>query len=128
MSTILPAGGGNAGSVQEIIALRKQLIERSEALKGLRPPVPGADALQGTSATQGGAGSSFANTLTQALSSVNETQARSKEVGEAYQRGEVADVAQVMLAREEAGIAFEATLQVRNKLLTAYQDVMRMGL
>ena len=33
-----------------------------------------------------------------------------------------------MLAREEAGIAFEATLQVRNKLLTAYQDVMRMGI
>ena len=35
--------------------------------------------------------------------------------------------AKVMLARQEAGIAFEATLQVRNRLLSAYQDIMRMG-
>ena len=42
-------------------------------------------------------------------------------------RGEVTDVAKVMLARQEAGIAFEATLQVRNRLLSAYQDIMRMG-
>jgi flagellar hook-basal body complex protein FliE len=32
-----------------------------------------------------------------------------------------------MLARQEAAIAFEATLQVRNKLLSAYQEIMRMG-
>ena len=122
MSSILPTSGSGPGGLQEIIALRKQLIERSEALKDLRPPVAG------TESAQGGAGSTFADTLTQALSSVNDAQSRSREIGEAYQRGEVADVAQVMLAREEAGIAFEATLQVRNKLLTAYQDVMRMGL
>ena len=35
--------------------------------------------------------------------------------------------AKVMLVRQEAGIAFEATLQVRNRLLSAYQDIMRMG-
>ena len=40
---------------------------------------------------------------------------------------EVTDIAQVMMARQEAGVAFEATLQVRNKLLSAYQDIMRMG-
>jgi len=45
----------------------------------------------------------------------------------AYERGEVTDIAKVMLARQEAGVAFEATLQVRNKLLSAYQDIMRMG-
>ena len=42
-------------------------------------------------------------------------------------REEVTNVAKVMLARQEAGIAFEATLQVRNRLLSAYQDIMRMG-
>jgi flagellar hook-basal body complex protein FliE len=45
----------------------------------------------------------------------------------AYERGQVTDIAQVMLARQEAGVAVEATLQVRNKLLNAYQDIMRMG-
>ena len=44
-----------------------------------------------------------------------------------HPRGLLTDVAQVMLARQEAGVAFEATLQVRNKLLSAYQDIMRMG-
>jgi len=122
MSSLIPPGGGTAGSVQEIIALRRQLIEQSEALKGLQPPV-------GTAAkSAGGAAGNFADTLSQALSSVNDVQNRSRDIGEAYQRGEVADVAQVMLAREEAGIAFEATLQVRNKLLSAYQEVMRMGI
>lgn len=122
MSSLIPPGGGAAGSVQEIIALRRQLIEQSEALKGLQPPAGGAGKVEG------GAAGNFADTLSQALSSVNDVQNRSREIGEAYQRGEVADVAQVMLAREEAGIAFEATLQVRNKLLTAYQEVMRMGI
>ena len=42
--------------------------------------------------------------------------------------GETTDIAKVMLARQEAGVAFEATLQVRNKLLSAYQETMRMGI
>ena len=64
---------------------------------------------------------------TGALDSVNATQQKSTAISEAYEKGEVVDVAKVMLARQEAGIAFEATLQVRNKLLSAYQDIMRMG-
>ncbi len=48
-------------------------------------------------------------------------------MSEAYDKGQVTDVAKVMLARQEAGVGFEATLQVRNKLLSAYQDIMKMG-
>jgi flagellar hook-basal body complex protein FliE len=55
------------------------------------------------------------------------TQRTAEALTAAYQRGEVTDVAKVMLARQEAGVAFEATLQVRNRLLSAYQDIMRMG-
>ena len=61
------------------------------------------------------------------LQQVNASQARASELAAAYERGEVTDIAQVMVARQESGIAFEATLQVRNKLLSAYQDIMRMG-
>ena len=45
---------------------------------------------------------------------------------EAYERGETTDIASVMLARQQASIGFEATLQVRNQLLTAYRDIMSM--
>jgi flagellar hook-basal body complex protein FliE len=45
---------------------------------------------------------------------------------EAYERGETTDIAAVMLSRQQASLGFEATLQVRNRLLTAYKDIMSM--
>ena len=45
---------------------------------------------------------------------------------EAYEHGETTDIAAVMLARQQASLGFEATLQVRNRLLTAYKDIMSM--
>ena len=122
MSGVDPIGGGAAG-VQQIIALRQQIIDRSQVLQDIRAPQHGAQQAQGADDT----GNGFAETLKGALDGVNATQARAKELGESYQRGEVTNVAKVMLARQEAGVAFEATLQVRNKLLSAYQDIMRMG-
>ncbi len=118
---------GGAGSVDQIIQLRQQLIERSRVLQELHQAqgANGAGAAQGT---QPAAGGGFADTLRTALDQVNESQASSSAMTEAYERGEVTDIAKVMLARQEAGVAFEATLQVRNKLLSAYQDIMRMGL
>ena len=111
---------GTAGGVQDILAMRQQLIDRSSALQSLRQPAPVAPAAN----PEGGG---FAATLQDALGQVNETQRGADALSEGYERGEVVDVAKVMLARQEAGIAFEATLQVRNKLLSAYQDIMRMG-
>jgi flagellar hook-basal body complex protein FliE len=121
MSGVGGIGGGGAG-VQQIVALRQQIIDRSQLLKQLHAPQQGA---QAPAANQAPA-ENFAGTLRQALDGVNTAQAKAADLSAAYQRGEVTDVAQVMLARQEAGIAFEATLQVRNKLLSAYQDIMRM--
>lgn len=111
---------GATGGVQDIIALRQQIIDRSSLLQGLRGPEDAAPA-----SPQGGGG--FADALSGALQSVNQTQRRAEDLSAQFETGEVTDVAQVMLARQEAGVAFEATLQVRNKLLSAYQDIMRMG-
>ena len=110
--------GGTAG-IRDILALRQQIVDRSQLLQQVRQPAQGTGAAEQT----GG----FADSLKSALDSVNATQTKSEGLSEAYQRGEVTDVAKVMLARQEAGIAFEATLQVRNRLLSAYQDIMRMG-
>jgi flagellar hook-basal body complex protein FliE len=113
-------GGGSSG-LQQVLDLRRQIVERSDALRTLD------QAAKGGAPEQPASGGGFASALQGAVESVNATQMRSSEVSAAYERGEVTDVAQVMLARQEAGIAFEATLQVRNKLLSAYQDIMRMG-
>lgn len=120
-----PVGGaGGAGSVEQIVALRQQILERNKALQDLRQ---GGQA-EGPAQPDSPAGGGFAGTLQHALSEVSATQTRAADLSAAYERGEVTDIAKVMLARQESGVAFEATLQVRNKLLSAYQDIMRMGI
>lgn len=109
--------------VEDVMVLRSQVLARSAALRDVRAASEGTNAL--APAQTPGAG--FADTLTQALRQVSAVQEHSSQMQVAYERGQVTDIAQVMLARQEAGVAFEATLQVRNKLLNAYQDIMRMG-
>lgn len=121
MSTI-PSG---AGGLQQVMALRRQVVEQSDALRNLRE-AGAAEASNPTSHAQA-TGGGFADTLRSTLDQVNAAQSRSAEMSAAYERGEVTDVAQVMMARQESSVAFEATLQVRNKLLNAYQEIMRMG-
>jgi flagellar hook-basal body complex protein FliE len=118
-------GIGGAGSVEQIMALRQQIVDRNQVLQQLHEAkgAEGAGAIPEPAQPGGG----FADTLRSALDSVNETQGRASEMTSAYERGEVTDIAKVMLARQESSVAFEATLQVRNKLLSAYQDIMRMG-
>lgn len=128
MSGISGIGGG-AGGVQQIMQMRQQIIQRNDLLKNLHS-AQGTDAVGGAAAATPGVqqpAQGFADTLKNALDGVSSVQAKAEGMTEAYQRGEVTDVAKVMLARQEAGVAFEATLQVRNKLLSAYQDIMRMG-
>ena len=115
-------GIGAGGSVGQIIALRQQIIDRTSLLQELHRAKQGG-AVEAPSESGGG----FADSLKTALDGVNASQQRAAGISEAYERGEVTDIAKVMLARQEAGVAFEATLQVRNKLLSAYQDIMRMG-
>lgn len=124
MSGINGIGSGAAG-IRDIIALRQQIIDRSQLLQQLHAPAT-QDTAAAAGATSDPAGG-FAGALKSALDGVNATQGKAEAMSEAYQRGEITDVAKVMLARQEAGIAFEATLQVRNRLLSAYQDIMRMG-
>ena len=122
MSPVGGIGSGAAG-VQQILALRQQIVERTQLLQQVGTAQPGAEAPAEANGPAGG----FANALGKALGDVSETQGKAEALTNAWQKGEVTDVAKVMLARQEAGVAFEATLQVRNRLLSAYQDIMRMG-
>jgi flagellar hook-basal body complex protein FliE len=64
--------------------------------------------------------------MADALKSVSAVQDEASAASAAFERGDSHDLAGVMIARQKAAIAFEATLQVRNKLLSAYKDVMSM--
>ena len=68
----------------------------------------------------------FSETLKEALREVNDLQTRSsEEIGSALQ-GDLKDVHSAMLALQKADLSFQLMLQVRNKLVQAYRDVMRM--
>ena len=111
---------GGVGGVDRVMALRAQILERNSALSR---------ANQATSAAPtGGAtqAASFADTLEGALSKVNDGKQKASALSESYERGDTIDIAKVMLARQQASVGFEATLQVRNKLLSAYKDIMSM--
>lgn len=106
-----------------LMSMRAAILDRNHALQraaGLGAP-DGAGAAGG--AAQPG---DFAAALRGALSQVNDAQSRASDMSAAYERGETTDIAAVMLARQQASIGFEATLQVRNHLLSAYKDIMNM--
>ncbi len=116
------SGIGAASGVHEIMALRQQIIGKSQVLQQVHT----GDAATGI-APSDAAGGSFTGALKSALDNVNQTQSHAEAITNAYETGQVTDVAQVMLARQQSSVAFEATLQVRNKLLSAYQDIMKLG-
>jgi flagellar hook-basal body complex protein FliE len=122
------SGIGGAGGIQQILAMRQQIIDRSNLLQQVRGASPATEAgATGAAGAAGGPAEGFSGALRQALDGVNASQQKAEDLSTGYEKGEVTDIAKVMLARQEAGVAFEATLQVRNRLLSAYQDIMRMG-
>lgn len=76
---------------------------------------------------QGGTDSVFGGLLSNALNGVNAVQQDANTLTRAYELGEPGvDLTRVMIASQKANISFQAALQVRNKLVTAYQDIMNM--
>lgn len=71
-------------------------------------------------------GPSFTDTLKQALGEVSELQNESKDAIGAFLRGEPIEIHEVMAATEEAGIALEMLIEVRNKMSDAYRTITQM--
>jgi len=74
----------------------------------------------------GGNGGSFADTLKQALNEVSGMQDQSSDAIASFLRGDPVELHQVMAASEEAGIALDALISIRDKLTDAYRSVINM--
>ena len=81
-----------------------------------------------TNETSSAAGqSNFSDILKQSVDKVNETQMNASKLSEAFQAGDSnVQVSEVMVALQKSNVSFQAMLQVRNKLVNAYQDIMNM--
>jgi flagellar hook-basal body complex protein FliE len=68
----------------------------------------------------------FGETLLRAIAQVNQLENEAQESQIKLAAGQISDIHQVMLAAEKADLALEMTLAVRNKIIEAYQEIMRM--
>lgn len=111
-----------------LMAMRNQILQQNSVLQNAAATGP-AGITSGAAATptQASPISDFGSALKGALQQVNGMQAKAEDVSNSYERGDTTDIASVMLAREQASVGFQATLQVRNKLLSAYKDIMSMS-
>lgn len=89
----------------------------------IESPMGGAK-IQGPEAA--GKKAAFADMLTDMLSSVNQVQQESGQMQQAFMAGEPVELHQLMIKAEEAGVATDLLLEVRNKLLDMYREIMKM--
>jgi len=71
-------------------------------------------------------GDGFADTLTRAVAQVNDLQLAARDAAVALAAGAPLDSAKAFVTIEKANVSFQFALQIRNKLLEAYQEIMRM--
>ena len=71
---------------------------------------------------------SFEQMLQQSFSNVNQLQLEADKAVAALATGQEQDLHNTMITMEKADIAFRLLMQIRNKVITAYETIMRMGL
>ncbi|MFB5660569.1 flagellar hook-basal body complex protein FliE [Alteribacillus sp. HJP-4] len=69
---------------------------------------------------------SFKESLNEAITNVNNAQLHSDDMTNKLVNGEVEDLHEVMVAAEKASVTLQTTVEVRNKAIEAYQEIMRM--
>jgi flagellar hook-basal body complex protein FliE len=82
--------------------------------------------LSDSSANQTG-GADFGSALNQAVGALQQLGKQADSASLALAKGDPIDVHEVMIANEQASLGFSMALQVRNKLVDAYTEVMRMS-
>jgi len=74
-------------------------------------------------------GPGFDDLLKQAVDRVNELQQTTSDLRTGYERGvEGIDLTEVMIASQKSSVAFQAMTQVRNRMVAAYEDIMKMAI
>jgi len=112
----------SAASIQSMLQTLRAL--QSEAA-GASPGGAVAPRVQGL---EGPGRPGFAELVKGAVGQVNQAQLDARNLQVAYESGENVALTDVVLGMQKSSLAFEATLQVRNKVLKAYEDILNMPL
>lgn len=108
----------NAGNIESMLSQIRQY--QAQATEGVNLS-PGAMVDAQSAGVTG-----FADSIKSAVQEVNATQQTSKALKTAYERGDDIPLTDVVMSMQKSSLAFEATLQIRNKVLKAYEEIMNM--
>ena len=98
-------------------------IQALNSLNALSPVAGEAGKLQQADSTNG---ASFADYLKNALYQVSDLENQSTDLTNAFAAGQTDNIHDVMIAAQKADIALQFTMQIRNKVMDAYSEIMRM--
>lgn len=70
----------------------------------------------------------FSSFLSDAMGKVNQAQVESSNLADKFAAGEITDVHQLTVAGQKASVMLQMTMQVRNKMIESYQEIMRMSI
>lgn len=90
------------------------------------PSVSSVGNATGSHAIGGTPSSGFKDTLQHAISKANDIQLEADQATEALMTGQTQNIHQTMVALQEADVSFQLMMQIRNKLLSAYEEIQRM--
>jgi len=114
----------NTIGVDDLLA---QMRAMKDQVQGLQSPIKniGLNAENGIDKTD--TKNTFSSVLKDSVDKVNETQMQTNKLAEAFQKGDPnVQVTEVMLAMQKSNVSFQAMVQVRNKIIQAYQEIMNM--
>ena len=95
-------------------------------IHAIRPPAGIESIALPSSPSSSGSAGAFQSVLSEALGHVQQTQNASDNIAGRFLSGENEEIHQVAIADQKAGLEFEMFMAVRNKIVSAYQEVMRM--
>jgi len=104
------------------------LLQEMQSLRGeIAPSIGSSISPNLTQQVNNTTGADFSQLLSQAVGSVNGLQQTASNLATRLDMGDTSvTLSDTVIAREKAGVAFEATVQVRNKLVDAYKEIMNM--
>jgi flagellar hook-basal body complex protein FliE len=116
-------------SIDQVLSQIRSIAAQAQS-PGIRPAglTSDAAAASGTGAAAA-TGNSFATLMRSGLEQANQTELRANDVADKFERGVPGvDLPTVMLEANKANISFRAVTEVRNRLISAYTDIMNMQL
>jgi flagellar hook-basal body complex protein FliE len=117
--------GIDAGRIQAMVEQLRAAAEKAQGPNGAAKAAVGG--INGPKAESPAATVDFSSALKNSLDQVNNAQLKAEQLGKQFAMGDDSvNLSDVMIASQKANISFQATIQVRNKLVSAYHDIMTM--